>query len=64
MAHFDGSSWTTRAASNISAFGLFGITGAPGVAWAVGEGDQIVHFVNGAWRQVQPSGGSFQGWST
>jgi hypothetical protein len=63
VAHWDGTTWTTTPLLNTAVTGLsvFGIWGGPGVAWAVGEGEMIWHFTNGAWTQIRPGSGSSQG---
>ena len=62
VAHYDGTGWTVTQASPDAAFGLFGIWSSGAATWAVGEGKQVMRDTSGAWTQLQPPGGSAQGW--
>ena len=63
VAHWNGTTWTTTHVLDpaTTGFSLFAVWGGPGVAWAVGEGEQILHFANGVWTGIQPGSGSSQG---
>ena len=63
VARWDGRTWTTTQVldPSMTGFSIFAIWGGVDVAWAVGEGEMILHFANGAWTTVQQPGGSSQG---
>ncbi len=62
VAHYDGQTWTVAQPSPEPNFVLEGIWSSGPTTWAVGEGNQVMRNTNGTWTQLQPPGGSAQGW--
>jgi hypothetical protein len=63
VAHLNGTTWTTAQLLDPTMTGVsvHAVSGGPGVAWAVGEGELIFQFANGAWAHLQGGGGSSLG---
>jgi hypothetical protein len=63
VARWDGQAWTITQVIDptTNPFSIFAIWGGQDVAWAVGEGEMILHFANGVWTTVRPPNGSSVG---
>ncbi len=63
VARWDGHTWNTTQVLDptMTGFSIFAIWGGVDTAWAVGEGEMILHYANGVWTTVQQPGGSSQG---